>query len=169
MQAALRRLAAVVAMAILGVTGLAVAATWSPASVGFVAPASADDDGSEDDGADDDDGSDDGSDDDGGQAPAGGVDTGQGGTANPAQEDDDADDDGADDDDGDDDGGQAPAGGVDTGQGGTADAWTGEPASSDRSGGAADLAGTVAPIAGLGLASLLFGRLVIARLRGSQG
>jgi hypothetical protein len=114
-----QRLAAVVAMALLGATGLAVAA-WSPASVGLVTAASADD----------------GSDDDG----SGGDD---------------------------DDGGQVPAGGVDTGQGGAADALTGERVSSERSVG--DVAGLVVPAVALGLGGLVVGRLVLARLRGSQG
>jgi hypothetical protein len=211
-----QRLAAVVAMALLGVTGLAVAA-WSPASMGLVTAVSADDDAGDDDGGD-------GDDDDGGQAPAGGVDTGLGGTAGPAQDgDDDADDDGSGDDDGTgdddagaggagdddaddggqvpaggvdtgqggangstqdgdddagdddggdgdddaDDGGQVPAGGVDTGQGGTADAWSGERVSNDRSVG--DVASLAVPAVALGLGGLVVGRLVLARLRGSQG
>jgi hypothetical protein len=192
MRRVLQRLTALVAMSLLGVGGLAMAATWSPSSVGFVAPASADDgtdddgadDGSDDDGAqaiagdddgtDDDDSNDDGTgDDDDGQAPAGGVDTGSGGAANPA--DDGGDDDGAGDDDGgqvpagNDDSGQVPAGGVDTGRGGTSETWTGERASSDGSAGAGDVVGAVAPIAGLGLGALVVGRLALARLRGSQG
>jgi hypothetical protein len=145
-------LAAVVAMALLGVTGLAMAA-WSPASMGLVTAVSADDGAGNDDDADD-----------GGQAPAGGVDTGLGGAAGPAQ-DDDADDDAGDDDA--DDGGQVPAGGVDTGQGGAADVWSGERVSNDRPVG--DVAGLVVPVVALGLGGLVVGRLVLARLRGSQG
>jgi hypothetical protein len=158
MRTLLQRLAAGVALSLLAATGFAAATTWGPVSAGFVAPASADDDDGS--GDDDDDGS--GDDDDGGQVPAGGVDTGQGGTTSPA---DDSDDDGS----GDDDGGQVPAGGVDTGQGGAAEAWAGEPASSDRSAGIGDVVGTVAPIAALGLGALVAGRLALARLRGSQG
>ena len=75
------------------------------------------------------------------------------------------DDDGSDDDDDggpgdDDDGGQAPAGGVDTGFGGAADL-TSEPVSSDRSSG--DLAGTVVPVAAVGLGGLALARLAFQR------
>jgi hypothetical protein len=153
MRTALQRTVAVLVMALLAGTGLAGAAAWSPASVGLVGPASAqDDDG--DDGDDDDDGSD-----DDGQAPAGGVQTGRGATA----QDDDDDDDGSDDD------GQAPAGGVETGRGGTADLLS-EPASStDGSSGLAGVATTVAPFAALALGGVVVGRMVLARRGAAEG
>jgi hypothetical protein len=144
MRAILQRILAIVAMGLLAGTGFAMMAAWSPATAGLISPASA----QEDDDDDDDD------DDDGGQAPAGGVATGQGGTATAT---------GDDDDDDDDDGGQAPAGGVATGQGGTAESWTGETASNERSTGTSVI-GWAAPLAALAVGGATASRLAIARL-----
>ncbi|MGH9210069.1 MAG: hypothetical protein ACRD2C_05235 [Acidimicrobiales bacterium] len=66
------RRVAIAALALVGVVGSVMAVAWSPTSLALVQPAAAGDD-------DDDDGG--GGDDDSGQVPAGGIDTGAGGTA----------------------------------------------------------------------------------------
>src|SRR5688500_17776797 len=86
MRTTLQRMLAIGAMATFAGIGAAMMVAWSPASVGLISPASAQED---DDGGDDDDDGDD--DDGGGQVPAGGVATGQGGTATPTGDDDDGD------------------------------------------------------------------------------
>ena len=183
MRTMLRRMVALLAITLLGGTGVALATAWSPTAA-LVAPAAADDD---DGGGDDDDGG------DGGQAPAGGVDTGLGGAAGDddgAGGDDDGaggDDDGGDDDGGqgapapapapapaaagdddgaggDDDSGQVPAGGVQTGFGGTAEtvSSTSEPAN-----GLGDVAKAVAPAAAVGLGGYALLRARAARSDGA--
>ncbi len=188
MQATLQRMVAIVAMALLAGTGVAMMAVWSPTSVGLISPASAqeddDDDGNDDDDDDgqapaggvatgqggtstatgdddDDDGNDD--DDDDGQAPAGGVATGQGGTSTATGDDDDDDGNGDDDDDG-----QVPAGGVATGQGGTAaESLTAERASNERSTGTSVI-GWAAPLAALAVGGAMVARPAFARLGGRR-
>jgi hypothetical protein len=171
MRTGLQRPVAALTLALVAGAGMAAVSPWSPTPLGLVAPASADDGGRDDEGRDDD-----SRDDDGGQVPVGGVDTGWGGSAQADDDggDDDADDGGAGDDDADDGGandggGQVPVGGVDTGRGGAAQSWAGEPASSsrDQSSGLADVAGTVAPFAAVGLGGLAAGRLILVRRDGS--